>query len=84
VLFHSHGGATYTASTDACARPISNIAYHHFEAFNEGDPLELSDSYLVWKTRMAELQSGEGHVMIDSFVGEHYINVTDTQTATSP
>jgi len=28
VSFHSHGGAKYTASTDACPRRIPNIAYH--------------------------------------------------------
>jgi len=40
----------------------------------------------IWygKTRMAGLQSGEGRMMIDSVVWAQYINVTDTQTATSP
>jgi len=33
---------------------------------------------------MAGLQSGEGGMMIDSVVWARYINVTDTQTATSP
>jgi len=33
---------------------------------------------------MAGLQSGEGRMMIDSVVRVQYINVTDTQTATSP
>jgi len=28
LLFHSHGGATHTASSDACARRIPDIAYH--------------------------------------------------------
>jgi len=39
----------------------------------------------IWyeKTRMAGLQSGEGRIMIDSVVWAQYINVTDTQTATS-
>jgi len=39
----------------------------------------------IWyeKTKMAGLQSGEGHMMIDSVVCAQYINVTDTQTATS-
>jgi len=45
-------------------------------------------SYRVYicygKTRMAGLQSGEGRMMIDSVVWAQYINVTDTQTATSP
>jgi len=36
------------------------------------------------KTRMAGLQPGEGRVMIDSVIWAQYINVTDTQTATSP
>jgi len=31
------------------------------------------------KTRMAGLQSGEGHTMIDSVVWAQYVNVTDTQ-----
>jgi len=57
-----------------------------FDAFSEVDFLELSGSYLVAykKTRMAGLQSGEGRMMIDSVVWAQYINVTDTQTATSP
>jgi len=40
----------------------------------------------IWygKTRIAGLQSGEGSMMIDSVVWAQYINVTDTQTATSP
>jgi len=33
---------------------------------------------------MAGLQSGEGLMLIDSVVWAQYINVTDTQTATSP
>jgi len=39
----------------------------------------------VWcrKSRMAELQSCEGRIMIDSVVWAQYFNVTDTQTATS-
>jgi len=37
VLFHSHGGATYTAS----ARRT------FIDALNEGYPLELSGSHLV-------------------------------------
>jgi len=49
---------------------------------------EISSSYRVhiWyvKTRMAGLQSREGRTMIDSVVWAQYINVTDTQTATSP
>jgi len=48
----------------------------------------IPSSYLVhiwWgKTRMAGLRSGEGRLMIDSVVWAQYINVTDTQTATSP
>jgi len=40
----------------------------------------------IWygETRMAGLQSGEGRMMIDSVVWAQDINVTDTQTATSP
>jgi len=38
-----------------------------------------SGSYLVWETRMAGLQSGEGRMMIDSVVWAQYTNVTDTQ-----
>jgi len=40
----------------------------------------------IWygKTRMVGLQSDEGRTMIDSVVWARYINVTDTQTATSP
>jgi len=33
---------------------------------------------------MVGLQSGEGRMMIDLVVWAQYINVTDTQTATSP
>jgi len=48
----------------------------------------ITTSYRVhiWygKTRMAGLQSGEDSMMIDSVVWAQYINVTDTQTATSP
>jgi len=33
---------------------------------------------------MAGLQSGEGRMMVHSVVWAQYINVTDTQTATSP
>jgi len=33
---------------------------------------------------MAGLQAGEGRTMTDSVVWAQYINVTDTQTATSP
>jgi len=33
---------------------------------------------------MAGLQSGEGRMMIDFVVWAQYINVTDTETATSP
>jgi len=51
-----------------------------FVALNEVDPLELLDSYLGRKTKMAELQSGEGRMMIDSVVSVQHINVTDRQT----
>jgi len=43
-----------------------------------------SDALNEGKTRMAGLQSGEGRMMIDSVVWAQYINVTNTQTATSP
>jgi len=33
---------------------------------------------------MAGLQSGEGRIVIDSVVWAQYINVTDTQSHTSP
>jgi len=33
---------------------------------------------------MAGLQSGEGRMMIDSVVWAQHVNMTDTQTATSP
>jgi len=46
--------------------------------------LELSGSYLAWETKVAKLRSGKGHMIIDSVVWAQYINVTDTQTATSP
>jgi len=40
----------------------------------------------IWygETSIAGLQSGEGRMMIASVVWTQYINVTDTQTATSP
>jgi len=40
----------------------------------------------IWsgKTRMAGLQSGEDRMMIDSVVWARYVNVTNTQTATTP
>jgi len=55
-----------------------------FDACTKCDPQELSGSFCYEKTRMAGLQSGEGRMMIDSVVWAQYINVTDTQTATSP
>jgi len=51
-----------------------------FDAFNEGDLLELSGLFWCGKTRMAGLQSGKGLMMIDSVVWAQYINVTDRQT----
>jgi len=54
-----------------------------FESLNERNPLELSGSHWYERTRMAGLQSGKG-CMTDSVVWAQYINVTDTQTATSP
>jgi len=47
------------------------------------DPLELSGSYLVWKSRMAGLQSGGGRMMIDSVVWAQY-NQRDRHTVTQP
>jgi len=48
------------------------------------DPSSCRVHILYGKTRMAGLQSGAGCMMIDSVVLAQYINVTDTQTATSP
>jgi len=50
-----------------------------FDALDEG-------TVHIWyeKTRTAGLQYGEGRMMIDSVVWAQHINVTDTQTATSP
>jgi len=92
VLFHSHDGATYTASTDACARriPFPNTAYHLMPSLRE-----IPSSYRVYiwygKTRMAGLQSREGCMMIDSRClgtihqrDRHTYSVTDTHTAMSP
>jgi len=39
---------------------------------------------LYCKTRMAKLQFNDGRMMIDSVAWAQYINVSDTQTATSP
>jgi len=46
--------------------------------------IPLSYRVHIWygKTRIAGLQFGEGHVMIDSVIWVQYINMTDTQTAT--
>jgi len=55
-----------------------------FDSLNEGNPLKLLGSYLVRETRMAVLQSDKGRTMVDSVVCTQHINVTDTQTATSP
>jgi len=49
------------------------------DTLNEEDPLELSGLYLVWETRIAGLQSGEGRMMIDSVVWRNTSNVTDRQ-----
>jgi len=55
-----------------------------FDSLNEED-FELSGLYLVGGNyRMAGLQSSEGRMMIDSVIWAQYINVSDTQTATSP
>jgi len=40
VLFHSHGGATYTALTDACVRRTPNIAYNLTPSMR-GSPLAI-------------------------------------------
>jgi len=55
-----------------------------FHAPSEGIPSSYRVHIWCKKTRMAGLQSGEGRMMIDSVVWAQYINVTDTQTATSP
>jgi len=47
-------------------------------------PPNAAGSYLVWKTRMAGLQSREGRTMIDSVVWAQYINVLDTQMHRQP
>jgi len=65
-------------------RNCKNNVSPTFDALNEGHLLELSGSYLVWETRMAGLQSGEGRMMIDSVVWTQHINMTDTQRATHP
>jgi len=58
MLFHSHGGATYTASTDAYARRIPNIAYYLTRSMSG-----IPSSYLVhiWygKARMTGLHLGK-------------------------
>jgi len=51
---------------------------------SEGIPSSYRVNIWRGKTRMVGLQSGEGRTMIDSVVWAQYINVTDTQTATSP
>jgi len=55
-----------------------------FVALSEGIPSSYRVYIWYGKTRMAALQSGEDHTMIDSVVWAQYINVTYTQTATSP
>jgi len=55
-----------------------------FDAVSEGDPSSCRVHIWSGKTRMAGLQSGEGRMTIDSVVWAQYINVIDTQTATSP
>jgi len=55
-----------------------------FDALNEGVPLSYQVHIWYRKTRMAGLRPGEGRMMIDSVVWAQQINVTDTQTATSP
>jgi len=65
--------------------PVLRLYTIAFDTLSEGDPVELLGSYLVWEDyRMAGLQSGEGRMMIYSVVWAQYINVTDSQTATSP
>jgi len=65
-------------------RSTTGSTHLPFDAFNERDPVELSGSYWYGKTGISGLQSSEGRMMIDSVVWAQYINVTDTQTATSP
>jgi len=48
VLFHSHGGATYTASTDAFARRFPNIAYRLTPSVR-GSPRAIGFIVGVWK-----------------------------------
>jgi len=45
--------------------------------------IPLSYRIHIWygKTRMAGLQSGEGHMMMNSVIWVQYINVTDTDTS---
>jgi len=54
------------------------------DALNEGIPYSYRVHIWYRKTRMARLQSDEGCMMIDLVIWAQYINVTDTQTATSP
>jgi len=52
-----------------------------FDAVNEGDaPRAIGFTFGTGKTRMTELQSGEGRTTIDSVVWAQYINVTDRHT----
>jgi len=53
-----------------------------FDAFNVGDPMNYRVHIWYGNTRVAGLQSGDGHMTIDSIVWAQHINVTDTQTAT--
>jgi len=65
--------------------PTLHIYTIPFDALNEGIPA-MGYRVHIWYgiTRMARLQPGEGQVMMDSVIQAQYINVTDTQTATSP
>jgi len=70
--------------TDLLAGFSDSYFPSHIGALNEGYLLNYQVHIWYGKTRMAGLQSGEGRMMIDSVVWAQYINVTDTQTATSP
>jgi len=78
ILIHQRAAVMHVVFPALCTHATPS------DALSEGDTFKLSGSYLAWKNHSGELPSGEGRMMIDSVVWAQYINVTDTQTATSP
>jgi len=65
---------------------LAGISDFYLSFFHSTPWIPLSHRVHIWygKTGMAGAQFGEGRMKFDSVIWAQYINVTDTQTATSP